>query len=399
MAPNPIGAARRAKLLVLTSTYPRWAGDHEPGFVHELSRRLARDLDVIVIAPHAPGAAKREMLDGVDVRRYRYAPDALEALVQNGGIVTNLKRAKWKWLLVPGFLLAQAVAVWRTLRRDRPNVIHGHWLIPQGLLLALLSLLLPRMPPFLLTSHGADLFSLRGRIAELVRRWVIGRAAAVTVVSTAMREMLLRTGVDPAKVSVQSMGVDLTERFTPTDLPRSRDEILFVGRLVEKKGLRHLLDALPAIHAWRASVFLTIAGFGPEEAALREQARRLGLDQRVRFVGAVHQAELPKLYRRAAVFVAPFVEARGGDQEGLGLVVIEAAGCNCPVVLSRLPATEGLLAAMPGFTAVAPGDASALAAAVIATLQQPAEIPRDGVLGYDWTARTLSYRELLSQLA
>lgn len=79
------------------------------------------------------------------------------------------------------------------------------------------------------------MFSLRGRVADRVRQWVIGRAAAVTVVSAAMRQMLLGAGVDASKVSVQSMGVDLLNRFTPANVPRSADEILFVGRLVEKR--------------------------------------------------------------------------------------------------------------------------------------------------------------------
>lgn len=146
---NPTGRSQpRLRLLVLTSTYPRWSGDHEPGFVHELSRRLAADFDVTVLCPHAPGAAATEMLDGVRVLRYRYAPEALETLVHNGGIIGNLARAKWKWLLVPGFFLAQAIAAWNCLRRDRPDVIHGHWLIPQGLLLATLSLVVRGFPPF-----------------------------------------------------------------------------------------------------------------------------------------------------------------------------------------------------------------------------------------------------------
>lgn len=155
---------------------------------------------------------------------------------------------------------------------------------------------------------------------------------------------------------------------------------------------------MPVIRALRPTAFLTIAGFGPEEAALRAQVARLALEDWIRFVGAVRQEDLPALYRRAAVFVAPFVEASSGDQEGLGLVVLEAAGCNCPVVLSRLPATESLLAAAPGFTAVAPSDSAALAAAIGATLQQATASPRDSVMGYDWTARAAAYRELLDGL-
>ena len=127
-------------LLVLTSTYPRWADDPEPGFVHELAKRLTNHFRVIVLGPHAPGASATEVLDGVEGVRYRYAPDRLETLVNDGGIVTNLRRDKWKLLLVPGFVLAQSWCTWRLVRTGSVDVIHAHWLIPQGLIAAMLRL-------------------------------------------------------------------------------------------------------------------------------------------------------------------------------------------------------------------------------------------------------------------
>ncbi|MEZ5461959.1 glycosyltransferase [Dokdonella sp.] len=331
----------RPTLLVLASTYPRWAGDHEPGFVHELGKRLTDQFHVIAIVPSAPGAETNEVLDGVEVIRYRYAPRRLETLVHNGGMVANLRRQRWKMLLLPTFLIAQAWNSWRQVRKRQVDVIHAHWLLPQGFVAAILAKLSKRFPPFLVTSHGADLFALRGRIMTVLKLFVARNADGLTVVSAAMCRELERIGIGVRNVSVQPMGVDLSSRFSPDpEVKRSRDEILFVGRLVEKKGLKHLIDAMPAILMEYPSCYLTVAGFGPELAERNIQVRRLGLTHKVRFVGSVPQPELPALYRRAAVFVAPFVEASGGDQEGLGLVAVEAAGCGCPVVVGDLPATR-----------------------------------------------------------
>ena len=99
----PLGTThgKRLRLLVLASTYPRWQNETEPGFVHELSRRLADQFDVRVVGTHAPGALRDETMDDVEVRRFRYAPVRLQTLVSDGGIVSNLKRQPWKWLLVP----------------------------------------------------------------------------------------------------------------------------------------------------------------------------------------------------------------------------------------------------------------------------------------------------------
>ena len=395
----------RAKpvLLVLTSTYPRWKGDHEPGFVHELSRRLADDFKVIALGPSAPGAKPRETLDGVAVVRYRYAPRRMETLVNDGGIVTNLRRHRWKVLLLPGFVMALAWRAWRLQRTERVDVIHAHWLIPQGSIAALLGKLSRRPVPYLVTSHGADLFALKGRMLAALKRTVVRNAAAVTVVSHAMRDALARLGAEVDRVRVQPMGVDLATRFVPDpSTPRSRDEILFVGRLVEKKGLRHLIDAMPAILERHPSARLSVVGFGPEEAERKSQVERLGLQSKVLFAGALSQSDLPERYRSAAVFVAPFVEAASGDQEGLGLVAVEAIGSGCPIVISDLPATRDVLPESAGCKRVAPGDSVALADAVLDVLAHPQihlrgiERCREQALQrFDWQAVSQAYAGIL----
>lgn len=331
-------------LLVLASTYPRWVGDPEPGFVHELARRLVGSFRVIVLCPHAPGSKTKEVMDGVEVVRYRYATENLETLVNNGGIVTNLKLHRWKLLLIPGFVLLQAWQAWRLCRREQVDVIHAHWLIPQGVIASILQVLPGRRIPFLVTSHGADLFALRAWPLSAIKRFVLRRAARATVVSEAMRIEVGRLLPEFGKASVISMGVDMAGRFVPTEaVPRSACELLFVGRLVEKKGLRHLLDALPMVLLRRPEVSLAVAGFGPDEVLLKAQVRALGLEQAVRFIGAVKQEELPAMYQRAALFVAPFVQAASGDQEGLGLVLLEAIGCGCPVLAGDVPAVADIL--------------------------------------------------------
>ena len=403
---TPASVSRKRRLLVIASTYPRWSGDPEPGFVHELARRLTDCFDVTVLGPHAPGAAFNEMLDGVRVVRYRYAPARLETLVNDGGIISNLQRKPWKWLLVPGFLVALAWRTWRLVRTVRPDVIHVHWLLPQGLVIALIGLIDSRVPPFVVTSHGADLFALRAPPLQAAKRFVARRATAITVVSTPMRDDLTRLGVTPCKISVQPMGVDLTRRFTPDyTVERSHNEILFVGRLVEKKGLRHLIDAMPAVLQSYPSAFLTVAGFGPEEAERRAQVKHLRLQDKVNFVGAISQPELPDLYRRAAVFVAPFVQAASGDQEGLGLVSVEAAGCGCPVVISDVPAVRQVFSEADMATLAKPGDATTLALAIIQALESSKKLTavrtnaqNATVMSFDWTVVAKRYSDLLCAL-
>lgn len=366
--------SRKPLLLVLASTYPRWEGDPEPGFVHALCMRLTQAFEVHVVCPHAPGALAEEQLDGVQVHRFRYAPGHLEALVQGGGILSNLKHHPWKWLLVPLFFTGLAGKTWSMTRRLRPACIHSHWIIPQGLVLAALLQTQRRSAPLLLTSHGGDLFSLRGGLFERLKRAVVRQASAITVVSQAMVAEVIRLGADPQRVRVVPMGVDFQKLFTPGAAEdRQPGEILFVGRLVEKKGVRYLIEAMPAILDQLPGARLRIVGTGPEEAVLRKLALHKGVAEHVEFLGALPQAELPALYRRANVFVAPFVEAASGDREGLGLVTVEAIACGCPVIVGDMPVLDDIFDPSEDNLRVNPRQVDQLARCVAAILTNPYE--------------------------
>lgn len=389
----------RPVLLVVTSTYPRWPGDPEPGFVHELSRRLQDRFQVHVLGPHAPRAKHEERMDGVQVYRYRYAPVRLETLVNHGGMLTNVRRAPWKWLLVPAFLLAQYVALRRLIRKLRPQVIHVHWLLPQGLVAAVAA----GSTPWLATSHGADLFALNGRPFVALRRWITRRAAAVTLVSAAMRDTL-QMQVPESRAWIMPMGVDTTHRFTPGS-ERAADELLFVGRLVEKKGVIHLLHALPLIVRGCAHARLTVIGSGPELHNLQGQVRALKLESRVRFLGALPQEKLVSHYRQATLFVAPFVEADSGDQEGLGLVVAEAMACGCPVVVGDVPAVLDLVGD-DGGVRVDSRDHRALANSIVSLLKDAKRRMMLGDAGrriveqrFSWDSVSRRYGDLLMEIA
>lgn len=393
--------SERPRLLVLASTYPRWAGDPEPAFVHELARRLVDAFEVTVLCPHARGAAVREVMDGVQVIRYRYAPARAEVLVNDGGIMANIKRSRWRLLLVPGFLACQLIATWRVVRSFRPQVVHAHWLLPQGLAARMAGAAAGRTPTLLVTSHGVDLFSLRGKLAMWLKRRVVRDAAALSVVSAAMLPEMQRLGADPARCEVLPMGADITGRFTPRPTARESTRLLFVGRLVEKKGLAHLLEAMPAIIERHPSATLDVVGFGPLLPALQARANSLSLQQRVRFLGAVANDRLPELYSRAALFVAPFVVAESGDQEGLGLVVVEAIACGCPVLVGDVPATRDF-----GIETLSPVTAGTLAAAV-GELLDLAPDERADFAGrqrarvadrFDWSRVAARYGQLLSGL-
>jgi len=396
--------SRRLRVLVLTSTFPRWVGDTEPRFVLDLCRYLAKDAEVLVLAPHAPGAARAEELEGVRVQRFRYFVPRWQAVAYEGGITQRLRSNRWRLLQLPFFFASLLWATWRSIRTWSPDVIHAHWIVPQAFVACIAA---GRAVPILCTSHGGDLHALRGPFFRYVKAWTLTRCNAVTVVSESMVPHVL-TLAPSADVAVIPMGTDLTDLFVPppASAQREANRLLFVGRLVAKKGVDYLLEAFAVIARSRPDLRLTIAGRGPLETALREKAKALGIADRVTFLGGVPHAELPALYQKAAVAVFPFVVAADGDQEGFGLVTVEAMGCGCPVIASDLPAVRD--AVEPGVTGVLvpAGDVAALAEAIRALLEDSGlreMIARQALARaqerFDWAVITARYLDRLQCLA
>jgi len=148
----------KPKLLVLTSTFPRWRDDTDPPFVYELSRRLADDFSVTILTPHYPGSLTHETLEGMEVQRFRYFFTKYEKLAGQTGILPTLRKHKLYLLVIPFFLLAQLTALIRLTYRLKPDIIHAHWLISQGFLASLCNFF--SRTPFIVTAHGTDVFGL-----------------------------------------------------------------------------------------------------------------------------------------------------------------------------------------------------------------------------------------------
>ena len=361
----------KPRLLVLASTFPRWSGDREPGFVYDLSSRLADHYEVHILAPHASGAKQEEKMNSCHVHRFQYAPECWQTLAYEGGILSRLKQNRWRILLILPFLLAEAFAIRRILRQYPFSAIHCHWIIPQALALRIATLGMRNPPPALCTSHGGDLFGLQGWAMKQVKRWALARCQGMTVVSQAMRPHAeaLAPHLKPAVIP---MGTDLENHFTPDpQTPRNKNHLLFVGRLVEKKGVEFLLEATARLVPNYPDLRLTIVGGGPLEAALKARAVQPDLNGHVEFLGAQPHKKLPELYRRASVSIVPSIVAEGGDQEGFGLVIVEAMGCGCPVVVSSLPAIRDIIGNQDLASQYPPGDIVALADAIDHVLTDP----------------------------
>ena len=387
---------------MLTSTFPRRKGDVEPPFVYELCRRLTANFFVHVLAPHTVGSAAEEQVDGIQVTRYRYFISRWESLAYHGGILANLKQNFLRYLLIPFFLLGQLVALVRLLHNCRYDCIHAHWLIPQGLIAIFALLFIKSEPPVVVTSHGGDLFGLKGSVFNRLKRYVAQRSAAVTVVSHTMRDVLQELRIADSRINVIPMGVDLQKLFTPPVKHQATGVILFVGRLVEKKGLKYLIEAMPSIMGKHSNATLKIVGDGQEKEKILERILELGIGEHVEFLGAAANETLTEIYHSSDVVVFPSVVADDGDREGFGLVLVEALGCECATIVSDLPAMRDIIRDDKSALVVPQKDSVQLAEKICLLLEDDTLRQNLGEQGrayvlkrFDWEIITSQYKELI----
>jgi glycosyltransferase involved in cell wall biosynthesis len=345
---------QRRRLLVLASTYPAQAGDGTPAFVRDLAAAESSRYETTVLVPSVPGSVGREVDGALDVRRFRFFPRRWEDLA-DGAILENLRSRKSRWLQVPAFLLAEVLAVRRLVRSIQPDVLHVHWLIPQGLAALVAA---PRVPK-LVTTLGGDLYGLRDPVSGRLIRLVLANSAAVTTMNSEMRDKLIGLGADPAATHVLPMGADV-EMIRPLAAASERqsNRILFVGRLVEKKGATVLLSALKELGP--GGYELRIVGDGPLRSQLENEAAGLP----VVFLGSLGRRELAAEYGAASVAVFPSVAAASGDQDGLPVALLEAMSAGCPIVASRLPGIADAIVPGESGLLVEPGSASQIADAL-----------------------------------
>jgi glycosyltransferase involved in cell wall biosynthesis len=260
--------------------------------------------------------------------------------------------------------------------------------------------------PYAVVLHGADVPDSQKRrfgavyplIKPLVRR-VWRQAARVIAVSDGLRELALRTWPG-GRIEVVPNGVDI-ERFRPAEMPTVRDGgtlvVVAVARLVEIKGLQHLIAALARIPAdMRSQIRLRLCGTGPYEGELRRQVREAGLDEQVEFAGLIAYDEIPRQLRQSDVFVLPSL------QEGLPLSLLEAMASGLPVVATAVGGIPGVVKDGVNGLLVPAAAPAALRDALVRLLANPALRQRLGTaarrdsLDWSWAAVWERYEALLS---
>ena len=389
---------RPLRVLVLATTFPARSGDGTPEFVLTLSSGLAATgAEVTAVVPRVPGGVAEEVMDGVRVRRFAYFPERWEGLA-DGAIMPNLRAEPWRWAEAPPLVWRLYQAAAKEIRRQRPDVVHAHWIVPAGLVASMLHR--RHRLPFVITAHGADAYTLRGKATSRLKRAALQAAEATVPVSESIATEL--APLAPVQAPIP-MGVDGPRiRAEVGERRPEAGRILFVGRLVEKKGIDVLVRALPTV----PDAQLVIVGDGPQRAELQALVAATGTTDRVTFLGQCPRDQVMTELARAAVVAIPSQVGAGGDQDGTPVVLGEAIAAGVPIVVSALGGlAEHVVEGVSG-RVVTPGSVDELAAALREVLADPEGAERlaagalDGFNGsLDLASVADRYRKVLDEAA
>jgi glycosyltransferase involved in cell wall biosynthesis len=311
------------RVLVMSTTFPVVAGDGTPEFVLTLSAELARrGHRVTVLVPRVAGGADREVVQGVQVRRFGYFPRRWENLA-DGAIMPNLRQRPIRWLQAPSLVVSFWWAARREVRRTQADVVHAHWVVPAGLIARLLR------RPYLITAHGADAYTLRGAPFAWLKRSALAHASVTVPVSEAIGAELRALGGEVSEAVPMGSDFDAIEAEIGGRRPVP-GRIVMVGRLVDKKGVDVLLRAMAGLPQATARII----GDGPRRADLERLAAELGVADRVEFVGKQPRRGVLDALATAAVVALPSKVGEGGDTDGVPVVLSEAVAAGVPVVVS-----------------------------------------------------------------
>lgn len=366
--------AREVVVMVATS-YPRFPGDGVGSFMEPIAKGVAAlGHDVHLVAPWHPAITRERSEDGVHFHFFHYAPvPSLNVFGYASGLRADTELRAAAWMAAPMAMAAGWFKAWRVATKRKATVMHGHWVIPGGVMAAAAAGSLP----LVVSLHGSDVFvAERHAMIGRVARGVFARAGAVTACSDDLHQRALALGANPASTVTVPYGVD-TDRFAPDAARRAAVRqtlgvgdaplVFTAGRLVSKKGFEFLIDATRQLQATMRGVRVMIAGEGDLAAALRQRAEGLPVTQ----LGNLSQDDIAGLVAAADIVAVPSVRDDAGNVDGLPNFALEALASGTPVVATRAGGLPQAITDHDNGRLVNERDVDELAAAILETWSRP----------------------------
>jgi len=404
------------KLLIFTSSLPRFQGDLYGSFTFDLAceiqKVVGKDRLLAIAADDKRVDPDFEKNCAIRILRYPYFfPKSLHSLCYDpGGIAENFRTkwfAKFQLLFFPFF---QFFYLFRLLKKEKIDTINSHFFIFQGFVAAIFKRLNPHLT-HILTIHAAGLFAVKGLpFRRMLSKFIMKHSDRVFCVSHFIKDQLDQILGFDSKAEVLSMGIPWKKLEKPENLSEAHlneigagektIKILFVGRLVEKKGIFILLDALRQALQTHSNLKLFIIGSGNLIDKVTEKIKEGSLESHVTLLGNQPRQRVYQYYGAMDFLVVPSIFDSKGHTEGFPVVILEALACSLPVIASEISGIGEILENGKNGFLFEPGNSSDLLEKIRLMLREKyfTKIKgqcRESVKNYDWPMIAARYIDLL----
>jgi len=370
-----------------------------PWLVHTIRQLRTRGIDAEVFTSSYRGLGDQNLF-GIPIHRFRYFPKRWEDFTHDETAPDRMRKGLRYKLEALAYVLCGQAAIERLCRRERFDIVHVHWPFPHALFGA--AARRAGRCRVISSFYGVELRWVKRRlpIFKPFVRWAIRNADAVTAISNhtagEMRELV------PREVSVIPFGAALENsrsQAAGSQLPVTGDQrpvILFIGRLVERKGLKYLIEAMKLVRE-KTDARLVIIGDGSERAELEARVRSLGLENVVTLTGFVTPEQKEQYLRECSAFILPAVRDAKGDVEGLGTVLLEAMLHRKPVIASASGGITDIVKHEQTGLLVKERDVDGLAGAIVRVLTDSELSRRVAEQGYQHAEQAFGWDSIIDR--
>lgn len=365
-------------ILVTTTTYPKSEDDTSPRFVHDLCKGFNKltNINPIVLTPHSKGLKTKDMLDNIPIFRYKYFFEKFE-LISGNGIVSKIKKNPFLFLLIPFLMFFQLIAMINIIKNHKIDIILANWIIPQGLVAILVTKVIRKNIKIFIISHGGDAKLLNSNfILKIIGSFIIKKATKTIAVSIYIKKTLLQISNQKIEFAVIPMGVDINKFYYSNKKSKEiKYDIIFIGRLEEKKGIKILLDSIYKLYKKGLLTNTLIIGSGTLEIPLKKIVKNYKLENIVTFAGALSHKQIIQKMSLSKIFVLPSINLTY-DSEGLPTVLLEAMSSGLPIITTDAGGITDI--ALDGYNSiiVKQNDAKMLSEKIEYLLTNPIELEK-----------------------
>ena len=397
------------KVCLLTHGYPRFPSDTTAPFIESIAETLQKHgVDVTVLTPDTPKLDRTATDRNVNLQAYRYFfPRRLQQLGYSNTLINDCELKRYVYLLAPFMFLSAIFHLLRLHRKHCFDVIHAHWLLPNGFIGAIVSKLCKI--PVVITLHGSDIFvSKLNPVFKAIAKWTLKHTAMVTSVTPTFLPELAALGVPEEKRCLIPNGVDpevfppptrkqLVELQNKLSIPEGQRVIFALGRIVLKKGFDTLIRAVPYVREKCLQTTVIIGGDGSDLARLKALAVEQGVSDIIRFTGTINRLEVPTYFYLCDLFVLPAIVDPKGNMDGCPIVILEAMACGKPVVSSEISGIPIIVQNGKTGLLVEEKNPETLAAAIVSLLKNPAKREQFGRAGQQRIRHELTWSKTIEQ--